>query len=241
MEHEEMIARWLDGDLTDDELAALERRAAADPALRDLMRAEAALGRDLEALRELRAPDDLLDGVMAQIGDRPGWRASVGAWIRARVALPLPAWGLGAAAVLALGFGLGRTTAPSPAPAAPVAPSLAVVPAAPAVVASPAPSEQVADRDAEPREVLVRFVYAADEAHSVAIAGDFNSWEPVPMTRVEGAGAWTATVAVPAGTHEYTFVVDGQRFVPDPLAGRYRDDGFGNKNALIELAQVTDL
>ena len=40
---------------------------------------------------------------------------------------------------------------------------------------------------------------------------------------------------LPAGQHEYMFVVDGERWVPDPLAGRYVDDGFGEgqQNSLL--------
>ena len=48
-------------------------------------------------------------------------------------------------------------------------------------------------------------------------------------------GIWHGAVVLPAGPHEYMFVVDGERWVPDPLAGRYVDDGFGagRENSLL--------
>lgn len=261
---EVLLDRLREGTLSDAERSALEDRAGADPTLREQLRLEDALSQDLASLRELHAPVDLLDGLLDRIDalqaleDAPGTvpalsplRALIRRLAAFRIELPAPAWALGTAAVLALGFGLGRTTAPPTPVDSPAGGGLRGEPAEPPVASAPASVAAASPVEpglaacpsaaAEGAPILVRFVYSAGDASTVAIAGDFNSWEPAPMTHVEGADAWTATISLPAGTHEYTFVVDGQRFVPDPLAGRYRDDGFGNKNALIELAQATDL
>ena len=46
---------------------------------------------------------------------------------------------------------------------------------------------------------------------------------------------------LPAGQHEYMFVVDGERWVADPLAGRYVDDGFGagRQNAVLIVRRAS--
>lgn len=230
-----LIERLISGELTEAERAVLERRAAQDPALGTRIVAERALTEDLAVLATLRAPDALHDAVMARLArqEARGWRR-VARWFARRLELPAPTWALAAGLLLALGYALGRGAG-----APPLEPPMTAGKAA-AVAAGPTAAGP-ADHPACDASVLVRFVYAAPDASTVAVAGDFNGWEPAPMSRAESAAAFTTTLRIPAGTHEYVFVVDGQRFVPDPLAGRYRDDGFGNRNALIELAQVTDL
>jgi 1,4-alpha-glucan branching enzyme len=60
--------------------------------------------------------------------------------------------------------------------------------------------------------------------------GSFNDWSlgMLPLRDDNGDGIWHGDAVLPAGQHEYMFVVDGERWVSDPLAGRYVDDGFGN-------------
>ncbi|MDZ7693350.1 MAG: hypothetical protein U5K69_19910 [Balneolaceae bacterium] len=88
-----------------------------------------------------------------------------------------------------------------------------------------------------PAEVWLRFVYIDENAKSVAVAGDFSNWEPVSLTRQEfnGQQIWTGLVSMPRGEHRYMFVKNGDQWVTDPLAPMYREDGFGNKNAVIYL------
>jgi hypothetical protein len=85
--------------------------------------------------------------------------------------------------------------------------------------------------------VLMRFVYVDRDAESVAVAGDFSDWEPITLTRqnINGDVAWTGIIPLERGQHRYMFLKDGERWATDPLAGRYIDDGFGNKNAVINL------
>lgn len=85
--------------------------------------------------------------------------------------------------------------------------------------------------------VLMRFVYVDREAESVAVAGDFSDWEPITLTRqnINGDVAWTGIIPLERGQHRYMFLKDGEQWATDPLAGRYVDDGFGNKNAVINL------
>ena len=75
------------------------------------------------------------------------------------------------------------------------------------------------------------------KAHTVAIAGDFNGWNPQANTLEDpdGDGIWTATLDLEPGRYEYMFVLDGEEWFPDPNALRYVKDGFGNKNAILEI------
>lgn len=83
----------------------------------------------------------------------------------------------------------------------------------------------------------VRFVFRAERAASVAIVGDFNDWNDRShlLQRAADSDLWTTTVPLKKGMYEYMFVVDGTQWIADPLASRFRDDGFGNKNAVLEL------
>jgi hypothetical protein len=94
---------------------------------------------------------------------------------------------------------------------------------------SPAPSSNPSGL------VTVRFVLSAPDAHDVGVAGTFNQWDAsaTPLVRT-GAGLWTATITLPAGEHQYAFVVDGERWVPDPAAPAV-DDGFGRRNSVLTL------
>jgi len=76
-----------------------------------------------------------------------------------------------------------------------------------------------------------------NKAHTVAIAGDFNGWSPQAniLEDPEGDGIWTGTLNLEPGRYEYMFVMDGEKWFPDPNALRYVKDGFGNKNAILEI------
>jgi len=81
-----------------------------------------------------------------------------------------------------------------------------------------------------------------NKAHTVAIAGDFNGWNPQTniLEDPEGDGIWTGTLKLEPGKYEYMFVMDGEKWFPDPNALRYVKDGFGNKNAILEINNCTN-
>lgn len=85
---------------------------------------------------------------------------------------------------------------------------------------------------------LVRFVFHAPGAERVTLAGSFNDWslEAAPLARTDG-GVWTITVPLPAGQHEYAFVVDGRRWMPDPAAPTV-DDGLGHRNSVMAVGSA---
>ena len=82
--------------------------------------------------------------------------------------------------------------------------------------------------------VTVRFVLVAPEARQVSLAGTFNQWNPQATPLIRAGNVWTATLTLPAGQHQYAFVVDGARWVPDPGAPAV-DDGFGRRNSVLTL------
>lgn len=81
--------------------------------------------------------------------------------------------------------------------------------------------------------VPYRFTVKAAAAGRVCLAGDFNDWKvcEAPMRRV-GEDTWSITINIPRGRHEYMFVIDN-KWVPDPHAMGYADDGFGSRNSVL--------
>src|SRR5438309_5442788 len=84
--------------------------------------------------------------------------------------------------------------------------------------------------------VFVRFVLYAPGARRVAVAGTFNQWDQnAALLEPAGTnGLWTTTLAVPVGQHQYAFIVDSDRWVPDPRAHAV-DDGFGRRNSVVAV------
>ena len=74
------------------------------------------------------------------------------------------------------------------------------------------------------------------KARTVQAAGDFNGWNP-QATPLEPAsnGAWTVTIALEPGRYEYQFVVDGDQWIADPFAVEQSEDGFGSRNAVLDV------
>jgi hypothetical protein len=85
-----------------------------------------------------------------------------------------------------------------------------------------------------PQQVLTQFVLTAPDAKKVALAGDFTGWQPAfTMTRTD-PGVWTVVIPLDPGIHQYSFVVDGERWIPDPAAPSV-NDGFGGLNSRIAV------
>lgn len=84
---------------------------------------------------------------------------------------------------------------------------------------------------------VVRFVLVAPDARNVSIVGDFNNWDraTTALTRSGNDGVWTTTVALPPGRHEYAFIVDGEHWVPDPLANVTIHDDFGTASSIVTV------
>lgn len=81
----------------------------------------------------------------------------------------------------------------------------------------------------------IEFKCHAPQASRVAVAGEFNDWNPAetPMHRNEHDG-WAVKIPLPAGRHEYRFVVDGE-WVSDPNARESVPNPFGTANSVITV------
>jgi hypothetical protein len=80
---------------------------------------------------------------------------------------------------------------------------------------------------------LVRFMFVGT-AKSVSVVGDFNRWGANPTPLVSANGVWTASIPLTNGRHEYAFIVDGARWVPDPLAPSSSDE-FDTNSSIVTV------
>jgi len=70
----------------------------------------------------------------------------------------------------------------------------------------------------------------------IRVAGDFNDWQPdrgVELRRLPD-GSWEKFLAVPPGSYEYKFILDGE-WIPDPANPRVRVSRLGTQNSLVEV------
>jgi 1,4-alpha-glucan branching enzyme len=81
----------------------------------------------------------------------------------------------------------------------------------------------------------VRFEMIAPPGSRVYVAGTFNGWRPHRhrLVAVDGGDRYTAEVAVPPGTHEYKFIVNGV-WVVDPGNPHWVVNPFGSLNSVLD-------
>ncbi len=84
---------------------------------------------------------------------------------------------------------------------------------------------------------IVRFVYMPQDSSTeeVGVAGTFNGWSPKRSPMHLENGYWTTNLLLPVGNYDYMFVINNTAWVTDPIASTTRDDGFGRRNAVLEL------
>ncbi|WP_263787783.1 hypothetical protein [Salinibacter grassmerensis] len=225
--------RFIDGDLSDEEVQAALHHIADDPEARSLLQFELQMTQNLAASRAPQPASDFATRTMEQLDEaeaspRPlahrlrDWWAAI-----RRPLITVPVRPAHTVATLALVVAIGWLAWPSgPSSVSPNSRMGASASVQPAATAS-----------SRAGTVLTRFVYTNDTADSVAVAGDFSDWNPIPLSPhiVNGETVWTGLVPVSRGEHEYQFVINGERWVTDPLAPVKQDDGFGAKNAVLKL------
>ena len=80
------------------------------------------------------------------------------------------------------------------------------------------------------------FSFRAPEALSVQLVGDFTQWQESPISLNRGMdGVWRTTVQLPAGTHHYRFLVDGE-WRDDPECTLREPNPFGTENMMRQVA-----
>lgn len=82
------------------------------------------------------------------------------------------------------------------------------------------------------RKGTVRFSFTPDKSQGaveVAVAGDFNAWQAIAMTRRRD-GHYVAEVEAPANC-QYKFIINGQ-WQTDPENGISVSNGMGSENSV---------
>ena len=88
--------------------------------------------------------------------------------------------------------------------------------------------------DAAPSQMLVQFRLGTEQAREVALVGDFTGWEGRHTLEEVSPGVWSIVIPLEPGLYEYGFLVDGERWMLDPLAPTVAD-GFGGTNSRIAV------
>ncbi|MFH0811043.1 MAG: hypothetical protein V2A77_11355 [Pseudomonadota bacterium] len=181
--------------------------AGIDP---DELRQLDAIAEGLASMETLQAPPGFTESVMVALPER---RRSL--WTRLKDLLVRPhvirlnlAWESGLAAGL-------------------IVLALSAYSSAPSGAASEPPADLV----------HTRFTLKAPKAKKVTLAGDFNGWhhDRCPLLKAEAEGIWTITIPLHPGRYKYMFYVDDRRWQTDPMAESYEHDGFGSRNAVVEV------
>lgn len=88
------------------------------------------------------------------------------------------------------------------------------------------------------RTVTVALTLNAPGAHSVAVVGDWNGWDPQAqlLTDVDADGVWEIELRLRRrDEYLYQFVIDESQWTPDPLAVISVEDGYGGVNSVLHL------
>lgn len=240
--YEELVARFLHGELLRNEREELDDHLAACRDCERLYREVADLDRLLRSLPDKGAdpPPFLRARILANLPEA-GASASTGRRL-GRWAAALSA----AAACALLAFALFRGEVPRGDRVAslppPADPRTSAIPPGESGPGAPAPAEPAKPEgppEAAPsrvriiREVRVYFYYPA--ARQVAVTGDFNAWNPdgIPLRATGRPGLWETTLRLSPGAYSYNFIVDGDYLVPDPNAPAQAPDGYGGTNSIL--------
>ncbi|MCC7262363.1 MAG: isoamylase early set domain-containing protein [Candidatus Latescibacteria bacterium] len=88
---------------------------------------------------------------------------------------------------------------------------------------------------AKPAKKRHTFSLDTPEAQEVFVAGTFNNWNPEghPLKK-DKKGVWKVALSLPAGTHEYRFVVNGE-WLEDPACEERCLNAFGTHNSVLTL------
>ncbi len=237
MNRDELLRKYFDGELSPDEEKEALHIIAEDEDLRSMLRFEQQLNSMLssgsESLRSPEVPQNFSESVMRQISATGEIRDGLVSKLKERFqqfwkprqVQWRPAYSVAVAVLVMFAFMYPLFLAETAGPIDQEATSMQEM------------ERSVQQISTEAGEVMLRFVYIDNEANSVAVAGDFSDWEPIELNKqqVNGEQVWSGIVSMSRGEHNYMFIKDGSKWVTDPMAPVTRDDGFGNKNAVVYL------
>ncbi len=72
------------------------------------------------------------------------------------------------------------------------------------------------------------------EVSSVAVAGDWNDWEPEPMKRKKDGSFYLRKYLLMGRNYEFRYLIDGTHWVNDAHAPHVNNP-YGSQNSLLEL------
>ncbi len=215
-EQELLVQRFVDNELTDEERLQFFTALDENPALRRQLVNAQLLIAEAAKLPRLAPSARLVEQVTSRLAQaKPGLLGGFWAWWTVPRTLQWSMTGVAVAAVAGLLFAWLVQL---------VIPRLQPVPLARQVQGEPT--------------VLVRLILLQPEAQSVAVAGDFNGWNPSRTPLQRSGTLWTVTLPLKPGRYQYMFVVDGKQWVTDPLASDESFDGFGAKNAVLDVESL---
>ena len=199
--------------------AELRRQPRVDPAALDRVMLEIGaipMDADTVAIESARAPSRPASG--SAIG-----RTS-GSWATRRTISLSPLQAAAAALLLVAGAGwmaqrMGDGDAVVPTPG----------------ISGPSPVQTASTANARRP---VQFVFVSADARQVSLVGSFNDWDvnATPL-KLSQNGMWSVEVPLEPGRHVYSFVVDGQQWVPDSAAPRAPADELGISNSIVFVGQ----
>lgn len=87
-------------------------------------------------------------------------------------------------------------------------------------------------------EVEVTFEFSHVPAETVALAGEFNNWEPQAMKQLK-SGEFKTRVRLPLdGEFEFRYLIDGETWENDDAADAYRKNEHGTDNSVVFTAKA---
>ena len=95
---------------------------------------------------------------------------------------------------------------------------------------------RLTDVKGSPAKISVTFeARAGDDVQAIHVVGTFNDWSRAALAmKRRKDGVWAATLRLPRGeTHQYCFLLDGERWVADQENGDAIPNPYGGVNSLL--------
>ena len=97
-------------------------------------------------------------------------------------------------------------------------------------------SQAIPQTKLESKSKSLQLVYFAPEANTVAVAGDFNSWDvQAHMLERNREGWWKTNLKLTPGRYHYRFVVNGEQWSEDPENPNKVPNEFASYNSILEV------
>jgi hypothetical protein len=124
-----------------------------------------------------------------------------------------------------------------------IAASIAAVIALTSIAGRQNPAPRQVSQNSGTSVQTVHFILVNESARQVYLVGDFNGWSKTktPLTRGASHSAWTVSIPLNEGKHEYAFIVNdenGEHWIADPLSTKVEDE-FGTESSIVRVGQTS--